>query len=423
MSTALDSLKNPLKSYMKNDRNRQPVKPDYAYVLGQAAFCFSICEWNVVWSCERISPGALEKIVGEELTAGRIAKRFIDLVRNMPKSAGRNELSIIAQEFSRLVVIRNQIFHGKPCTDPNGDARLNSGKVLEIGDLEDAADAFSECSIKVNELLHGFSKRICLYDRSEGGSAKRFTRDKIKFLIWALCPLAVETAMSDELMEELDRSNKGESPSLFGRAEFCVQGSPASVQSKKNVRDVYLASIKKQFEGLKYLLIGELILNVTWLLPAKQRFETDAKSDIDNCIKPIIDAFTGPDGFFIDDCQLRGLYICWRHIESGNERLIFDFEFQGDQYALKDELAFVQLDGALCTPVNLNWPRAAKVMWSAMLAANQKSKAILEGIGISYPAVASFLGGSQPFHRTRVSGFRVLSLGEFVCSSTNVEKT
>ena len=223
--------------------------------------------------------------------------------------------------------------------------------------------------------------------------------------------------MSDELIEELDRSNKGEAPSPFGRAEFVVHGSPVSVQSKKVVRDAYLASIKGQFEGLMYLLTGEIILNVTWLLPAKQRFETDAKSDIDNCIKPIIDAFTGPDGLFIDDCQLRGLYIFWRHIESGNERLVFDFEFQGDQYALKKGLAFVQLDGALCTPVNLNWPIAAKVMWSAMLSTNQKSKEILEKIGISYPAVAGFLGGNQPFHRTRVSGFRLLSLSDFVSSS------
>lgn len=219
--------------------------------------------------------------------------------------------------------------------------------------------------------------------------------------------------MIDKLLKELDRANRGEAPSPFGRATFVVQGPPASVQSKKAVRDAYISSIKKQFSNLQYLLTGEIILNITWLLPAKQRFETDAKSDIDNCVKPIIDAFTGPDGLFVDDCQLRGLYICWRHIDSGNERLVFEFEFQDDQYSLKEELAFVQLDGALCTPVNLNWPSAAKIMWATMLAANQKTKDILEGLGISYPAVAGFLGGNQPFHRTRVNGFPVLSLCEF----------
>lgn len=143
---------------MKDDRNRQPIRTDYTHALGQAAFCFSICEWNVVWSCEKISPGALRKIVDEELTAGRIAKRFIDLVRNMPKSAAREELSAVALEFACLVRVRNNILHGKPCTGPNGEARLSSGNILEIVDLQDAADAFSECSSKVNGLLHGFLK-------------------------------------------------------------------------------------------------------------------------------------------------------------------------------------------------------------------------------------------------------------------------
>lgn len=222
--------------------------------------------------------------------------------------------------------------------------------------------------------------------------------------------------MTDELMEALELAKNGEAPSPLGEAAFTLMGSPASVQSKKDVRDAYVASIREQFKDIKYLLTGELMLDVTWYLPAKSRFETDAKADIDNCIKPIIDAFTGPEGLFIDDCQIRGLYVCWRHIESDDERLVFEFKFQADQYSLKDQLAFVQLDGALCTPVNLNWPVPAKALWAGMLKTNEATKAILEKIGVSYPAVASFLGGNQPFHRTRVNGFTVLSLQDYALS-------
>lgn len=222
--------------------------------------------------------------------------------------------------------------------------------------------------------------------------------------------------MTDEFIQEMELAKMGEAPSPFGKAEFILMGSPASVQSKKDVRDAYLRSLRNQFTDFKYLLTGELILNVTWFLPAKSRFETDAKADIDNCIKPIIDAFTGPDGFFIDDCQIRGLYICWRHIESDDERLVFEFDFQADQYSLKNELAFVQLNGPLCTPVNLNWPVAAKTLWAGMIKANEATKTILERLGTSYPAVAGFLGGGQPFHRTRVNGFTVMTLSDFVAS-------
>lgn len=141
---------------MKNDRLRQPVKGDYTNALGQAAYCFSICEWQVVWCCERICPGSLRKTVDDELTAGKIAKRFLDLTRNMPPSVDRERLKQSASCFAHLVEDRNEILHGKPCTGPNGEARLSGMKVLEISDLEDAADAFSECSINLNDLFYGF---------------------------------------------------------------------------------------------------------------------------------------------------------------------------------------------------------------------------------------------------------------------------
>lgn len=141
-----------------NVRLRQPLKSDYAEALGWAVYCFTILEWNVVWSCERIRPGSLRTILDDELTAGRIAKRFLDLSRNMPKSRERAEIEDAARQFAGLINLRNNIVHGKPCTGPNGDARLSHENVLEIADLHSAADAFSACSTKINGILHGFLK-------------------------------------------------------------------------------------------------------------------------------------------------------------------------------------------------------------------------------------------------------------------------
>lgn len=141
---------------MKNDRLRTPVEPSYVEALGRAAYVFASCEWQVVWSCERIRPGSLRRIVDEELTAGRIAKVFIDLCRNMPGSRERGELQAIAQRFSELVVVRNGIIHGKPCTAPSGAQRLSSTKVLEPVDLENAADDFAECGSRLNAIYYSF---------------------------------------------------------------------------------------------------------------------------------------------------------------------------------------------------------------------------------------------------------------------------
>ncbi len=141
---------------MKNARLRQAVKPDYLHALGQATYCFALCEWQVVWCCEKIRVGSANAIIAEELTAGRIAKRFLDLTRNMPPSKGREALKESAAQFASLVEIRNQILHGKPCTGSSGESRLSSSRVLEIEDLEDAADKFSQCNIELNAQFYGF---------------------------------------------------------------------------------------------------------------------------------------------------------------------------------------------------------------------------------------------------------------------------
>lgn len=141
---------------MKDDRLRQPIESAYAEALGAAAFCFAVLEWNAVYCADRIKPGVLHAFLAQELTAGQIAKKLTDLVRNMPPSNERAELIAAAASFMDLVKVRNQILHGKPCTGPSGEARLSFTSVLEISDLQDAADLFSSCSIELSRLLHGF---------------------------------------------------------------------------------------------------------------------------------------------------------------------------------------------------------------------------------------------------------------------------
>lgn len=224
--------------------------------------------------------------------------------------------------------------------------------------------------------------------------------------------------MSDELIEALDSANAGRMPSPFGRMEIVVPGAPVSVQSNKAVRNAYLSGIKSQLARFQFLLTGQLILNITWLLSAKSRYETDAKADIDNCLKPIIDAFTGPDGLFVDDCQLQGLYICWRHSDSHGERLLFEFEFTADEYCDKDGLAFLRLERGLCVPVNLHWSPEIRDIWVSMLKKGELTKSVLEALDVGYLPLAGLIGGGQPYHVTRVQSFPLLEIGEYLTSGT-----
>jgi Holliday junction resolvase RusA-like endonuclease len=219
--------------------------------------------------------------------------------------------------------------------------------------------------------------------------------------------------MDEELIDAINLANSGMAPPPFGRIEIDIPGAPVSVQSKQIVRDAYIATIKRALSKFNFILTGQLVLDLTWLTSAKSRYETDAKADIDNCLKPIIDAFTGPDGLFINDCQLKGLYICWRHIESDEERLHFQFQFDSGQWCEKAGLAFIRLDRGLCCPVNRMWPKRMRKLWVEAMQAGEQQRAKLEQLGAPYLALAGLTGGSQPFHVTRAGGFTVFAPEEF----------
>ncbi len=218
----------------------------------------------------------------------------------------------------------------------------------------------------------------------------------------------------DDLIEAIELANAGVQPSPFGKLEVVIPGAPVSVQSKRSVRDAYIAKIKKELSKFGFILTGQIVVNITWLSPAKSRYETDAKSDIDNCLKPIIDAFTGTDGIFINDCQLKGLYICWRHIESGNERVHFEFEFDAGQWCDKTAVAFIKLNHGLCCLVNLTWPKRMRESWVQAMRTIEQRRGQLEQLGAPYLALAGMTGGSQPFHVTRTVGFTVFLPEDFV---------
>jgi len=140
---------------MKDHRLRQPIQEPYATALGTAAFCFAICEWNAVWCCERMKAGSINEI--KDRTAGKIHKRMKHLVSLMPSAPDHQELVDACAEFDSMVKVRNRILHGKPGAAPGNQPRLfHDGGPWEISDLEDAADAFSVCSQRLNTLAHGY---------------------------------------------------------------------------------------------------------------------------------------------------------------------------------------------------------------------------------------------------------------------------
>ena len=138
---------------MKNDRMRISIDDAYVIALGRMAYGFAVLEWNAVWCCERMQATYINNL--RRKTAGTIAADLVRLAAAIPDSAVRAKCLNPAQEFKRLVDIRNGILHGKPGTDPAGEQRLfRDGHPWTPTMIDDAADEFTACSNLLNALLY-----------------------------------------------------------------------------------------------------------------------------------------------------------------------------------------------------------------------------------------------------------------------------
>lgn len=140
---------------MSDERERIPLESQYAHALGVATYCFAVCEWNAVWSAERLQTGYVGTVEPMRKTAGAIATDLLRLVNAMPDQALIAICRPPALEFKRLVEERNGLLHGKPGTAPNGDQRLfRHGQEWSISDVKQFSDQVAACSTMLNEMVH-----------------------------------------------------------------------------------------------------------------------------------------------------------------------------------------------------------------------------------------------------------------------------
>jgi hypothetical protein len=119
--------------------------------LGRAIFAFARLEWDAVWCCNIIEADYIDKLLKK--TAGVIADDLVRLVSS--QKLLWDSYGTACEEFKRLVVLRNELFHGKPGTTPDGLQRVfNRGSVWTIELVNNAADEFTACEIRLNDLLY-----------------------------------------------------------------------------------------------------------------------------------------------------------------------------------------------------------------------------------------------------------------------------
>jgi len=182
-----------------------------------------------------------------------------------------------------------------------------------------------------------------------------------------------------------------------------------SRQSRKENIDKITKLIHSELSKFEWIIVGSILVDLTWYLNAIERQETDKVGDIDNITKPIIDALSGKNGVFVDDSQICGLYSCWM---SKNELyidnvLVIQIKFNNDYALFKRNLKFIQYSSATCLPINIEMTSKRDLLVAKVLVLMRKKHRKLAAnakvIGANIDRY--FVCSEYDFHRTRLSGF------------------
>jgi Holliday junction resolvase RusA-like endonuclease len=215
-----------------------------------------------------------------------------------------------------------------------------------------------------------------------------------------------------EFEHELSRDLHEEPPSS-GELWLSITVPPVSLQSKKEARLAFERVIRDKTRKFKYLLSGDVTVEITLQVHQRDRYESDASPDLDNFLKPILDSLCGAEGLLIDDCQVASLGIDWISWVRDDTRLEIRIRFIETDYVNKEGLLFVQVEGALCMPVDTSLPVHAQRILLYLMRLQFRRRKLLGGLGADYYASSSILPIQRRFHRTRLKSFSVKNIKEY----------
>jgi len=202
-----------------------------------------------------------------------------------------------------------------------------------------------------------------------------------------------------------------DAPPESGSLDFAVQLEPASLQSSKERRKIVSETLQAIVRPVRYLISGDVQLEIEWLVHERCRYESDTSPDVDNIVKPLLDALCGPNGLLIDDCQVQALECHW--IDWTQEQQVsFRLRFMPEEWVSKDSLIFAHIGRNLYLPFNQIGSQKAELLALDMLHEMVTLRDQIETQTRDYSAVRRFMPIQRPFHKSRLRDFDLRELDD-----------
>lgn len=202
-------------------------------------------------------------------------------------------------------------------------------------------------------------------------------------------------------------------PPEYGVLEFSVITEPVSLQAKNEKKQILIDALQQVIKDAKYYLSGDVQIEIEWLVHERERYETDSSPDIDNIIKPMLDALCGQQEILIDDCQVQAISCHWIDWTRNDHQINFRIKFFPDEWKLKESLIFIDFGENLCFPVHSNLPEEVTKMILDSVERMIRFREDLEQKTGDYYTAKSAMPIQRLFHKSRLNGHDIIKLDDF----------
>lgn len=216
-------------------------------------------------------------------------------------------------------------------------------------------------------------------------------------------------------------SNMNNEPSESGTIEFVLPITPVSIQASGSRRALVQQNIKRLTTPIRYTMTGDVSVEIEWFIHEQARYESDSPADVDNIIKPMLDALCGCDGILVDDCQVQSIVCSWIDWNSTGQQIRIRIRYSPDEWINKDGLAFVHLGRGLCMPIDMNDEDELITRILDILETTIKLRDEMLASTGDYYMAQRVMPIQRVFHRSKVNRFTVLEISELRERTRNQE--
>jgi Holliday junction resolvase RusA-like endonuclease len=180
------------------------------------------------------------------------------------------------------------------------------------------------------------------------------------------------------------------------------------------------AELRELTEQVPWMYTGDVSVTIEWTVHLRWRYESHSAVDVDNMVKPILDAIAGPRGILIDDTQVNHVSVNWT-TWTRTDRQHLKIEVRSLDLDLYEQKGFPLVEARpalfLPLPALLDNPKARGVLWNGV-AKQFEAYDQLSELGASWEAARAILPIQRLFHRNKVKPFTLLTPEQYVAGTT-----